>query len=307
MASSKTTSSTRGMITGSSTRQSTAMSRVIPREILQSQFSAVSKGASTALNVDRREIERDLKYLSTHQNILISHANKDLRAAFNRVVSRAHTLYGTQSYADFYETIKNVFCEEHFSVLRIGSIGAYFRGYEAYKGDEKLRYIAPTVLGAILPPNVPRPIQPSETSVTIQRRSHGPSQLHINNKGNHRAYLFIVGRDIPPSTNDCDEDSVCEDHSAHDPITTLLSEEILFLKAEGVTHCKIIDYTHEGEYCLRHQKNFISLSPVDHEYDHSRVSHHQREDYGSAGMVIIAIVLLFVLVAMISIIRSIRR
>lgn len=199
------------------------MSRYIPRRSALPNHSVVSKGSSEALKVDIRDIERDLKLLASHQEILIVHANKELKNALQRVCSRASSLMGTSSHRSFYDSVQELFV--YRTPPKIGSIGAFFRGYDCYSGDLSSRYLAPTVSGSLLPPGCTAVKKHVETSVTLSRSVGLPPSIVINHKGNTFAYVFTTDGSL----------------------TQLTSEEITILEDEGISQYKIVHYV-DGTY-----------------------------------------------------------
>jgi hypothetical protein len=202
------------------------MSKYLPRRSALPAHKIVSKGSSEALKVDIRDIERDLKLLAAHKDVLVFQANRELKNALSRVYCRATSLQGTASYKDFYETIRDSFPNSFDP--KIGSIGAIFRGYEFYEGDLPSRFLAPTVIDSILPPGVRKENPPKHTIMTISRIHPMSSNIIINRKGDETAYIFTTDNTIE----------------------TLSKNEIEMIKTEGVSRYRIVHYV-DGKYSAR--------------------------------------------------------
>lgn len=211
------------------------MSRYIPRRSAVPNHSIVSKGSSEALKVDIRDIERDLRLLASHQEILIVHANKELKNALQRVCSRASSLMGTSSHRSFYDSVQELFV--YHTPPKIGSIGAFFRGYDCYSGDLSSRHLAPTVAGSLVPPGCPTTKRHVETSITLSRSVGLPSSIVVNNKGNSFAYIFTTDGSLTLLTND----------------------EITMLEDEGISQYKIVHYVDGTYHSLT--KDFVRMRP----------------------------------------------
>lgn len=250
------------------------MSHAIERRSAVAGKIEVSRNSSEHSRINIRDVERDLLLLSNHQEILLVHLNKELNNALNRVVKKAQMLYETSSYEDFYIMVKDIFNrdERRGMVLKIGSVGAFFRGYESYRGDLPSKFIAPTVSMGLPPAGKSKEYtnQP-HSSLTISRspKHNVPSQITINHKGNHQAYIFMTtGRFLGLRPN-----------------------EIRFLIQEGIKEYKIVVYRN-GTYNTQ-PGEFKQIDNVKYATDHECRYH---ESFGGSLLSTISIIVITILI-----------